>query len=156
MGLLTFGCGGEPSEPSATDSVRLQPQQTVETREAIQPAPPSSEAQSNKEVVLALVLAAAQKQVSQVAMLELHKYRADGQWAYVTAIPQGEKNGRIDYTKTSFAADYADGFFDNWLCALAQKEAGGWRLVAFEFGATDAPFVDWPEKFGVSAQLILE
>ena len=81
-------------------------------------------------------------------------FREDGEWAFVSAVPTTANGGETDILSTSCSADYQDGFYDNWVCALAQRKPEGWVLIAYELGATDAPFVDWPEKYGAPASII--
>jgi len=104
--------------------------------------------------VLALVLGETTRQFETAVTLEVNDYKTDGEWAYVTATPRDAQRQAINYATTRFANDYAEGFFDDWLCALVRQDHRGIRIIAYELGATDAPFVDWPKNYGVPEELI--
>ena len=99
---------------------------------------------------------AAEQAIGVPLRLEIHDLRSDRQWAFVTATPRTMAGQPIDYANTPFADAVAAGEFDDWLCALVRKAPNGkWRLVTLVIGATDAPFVDWPERYGVPKALVL-
>jgi len=103
-----------------------------------------------------VVRSAAQQAIGVPLQFEIHDLRSDQQWAFVTATPRTMTGQPIDYAKTPFAEAVDAGEFDDWLCALARKAPNGeWELVALVIGATDAPFVDWPERYGIPKALVL-
>jgi hypothetical protein len=88
--------------------------------------------------------------------LEIHDQRSNERWFFLTATPLTEAGGPVDYADTRLSDRAAEGEFDNWLCALLQKSASNqWELVELEIGATDVPFVDWPDRHGVPRALIM-
>lgn len=108
-----------------------------------------------REEVLDAFRAPVEKQLGQQVVFKVSVLRVSDGWAFLNAQPltkAGQKE--IDYSKTKFADDVREGFFDDWLCALAKKKNGRWVVVALEIGATDVPFEPWPEKFGAPRALM--
>ncbi|MGI9288943.1 MAG: hypothetical protein ACR2P1_26435 [Pseudomonadales bacterium] len=96
-----------------------------------------------------------ESELEQPVVIDVDELRKNERWAFVTAVSLTADRKPIDYSQTKFAADVADGVFDDWLCALLENEGEGWRLVALEIGATDVPFMDWPERYGVPKAIVL-
>ena len=101
-----------------------------------------------------VVRRAAAERLGQPVTIEVDELRSDGRWTFLTGVPRTPAGDPLDYATTPYAQDVADGLFDDWLCALLEREGGGWSLVALEIGATDAPFADWPRRHGVPPALI--
>lgn len=111
---------------------------------------------SGAESPLEAVRPAVEKILGMPVQLKIHESRNNHEWTFLTATPLTADGSVIDYSVTSFAEDVREGYFDDWLCALVQKNADGkWHLVALDVGATDAPFVDWPERYGVPEKLVI-
>lgn len=98
---------------------------------------------------------AVSRELGQPVTLEIDKRREDERWTFVTAAARTPDGQPIDYRRTKFADAVQDGVFDDWLCALLQRDGAGWTVVALEIGATDVSYVDWPERFGVPRALVL-
>ena len=89
--------------------------------------------------------------------LRVETYNHQGDWAFVTGQPLTLDREPIDYTKTPYAKDLAEGYFDDNFVALVRSEkaeGGGWVVVELSIGATDAPFVDWTERHRLPGALI--
>ena len=93
-------------------------------------------------------------EIGQPVRFRVHTLRTDGRWAFVSALPLTKEHGRIDYATTKFAADVEEGLFDDGLRALLEKRGDRWTITAFEIGATDAGFVDWPDRHGAPVGLL--
>jgi hypothetical protein len=103
-----------------------------------------------------VVQAAVERELGVAVMLDVHDQRTDGEWFFLTATPLTPDGNRIDYATTRLADRAMGGEFDDWLCALLRaSDQRAWDLVELEIGATDVPFVDWPDRHGVSRELIL-
>ncbi len=75
--------------------------------------------------------------------------RTDGEWSFLHARPLTPDYKPIHYSLTPFANEAREGVLEDRLFALVRNEPGeGWRVVELSIGATDAPFIDWPQKFG--------
>ena len=99
---------------------------------------------------------AVEKILGMPVQLNIHELRNNNEWTFLTATPLTADGKAIDYSSTIYAEDIREGYFDDWLCALVQKSDGGkWYVVALDIGATDAPFVDWPDRYGVPKALVV-
>ena len=89
-------------------------------------------------------------------MLEVETARSHQDWVFLAGRPLTHDGRPIDYTRTSFAQDVAEGVFDDSFSALVRREAradGEWVVVELSLGATDAPFVGWFERYGLPLDL---
>ncbi|MEM6985061.1 MAG: hypothetical protein AAF499_00860 [Pseudomonadota bacterium] len=70
---------------------------------------------------------------------------------FLTGHPISPSGQRIDIANTPFSDDYAEGYFDDQFIALVRRDSGSDsdQLIEFDYGATDAPFIDWAETHGV-------
>lgn len=90
--------------------------------------------------------------------LQIDTRREIKPWIFLTGLPLNKDGSRIDYSKTRFADDLRQGFFDDNFLALVKSSDNGsnWSLTAFSLGATDAPFVDWPDSYGAPSGLFFK
>lgn len=141
------------SEPEASES---NSQDTPHISDS--PPSPSSviAGAATTEDMLETLRKAVESELEQPVFIDVDKLRRDERWAFVTAVSLTADREPIDYSRTKFAHDVADGVFDDWLCALLQNDEGRWTVVALEIGATDAPFVDWPERYGVPRTIVFD
>lgn len=95
-----------------------------------------------------------EEELGQEVMFKINDLRVSKRFAFVSAQPLTSSQEPINYSKTKFAEDVKEGIFDDWLCALLVKEGAKWNVVALEIGATDVPFVNWPEAFGVPREVV--
>lgn len=95
-----------------------------------------------------------ENEVGQEVLFKIDQLRVSPRFAFLTAQPLTKSQEPIDYSKTKFANSVREGLFDDWLCALLEKKDGEWKVLACEIGATDVPFVPWPEAFGVPREII--
>ena len=78
-------------------------------------------------------------------------------WAFLSGIPLTSEGEAIDYSRTSLAEDFVEGFVDDNFAALVRyspDDGAGWHVVEFSVGATDAPFISWLEQYDLPFELI--
>lgn len=90
-----------------------------------------------------------------VGLMIHHRKRVDD-WAYILGAPLELDGTPLDYDSTPYAAQSAEGMVDDVLMALARRSGQGWELVEFSIGATDAPFFDWSDAYGIPLSLFTE
>ncbi len=93
--------------------------------------------------------------LNQKVLFKVNDLRVSGRWAFINAQTLTPAQNEIDYTKTKYAEDVREGFFDDWICALAEKVGGKWKVHVFIIGATDVPYVAWPETYGVPRDIVM-
>lgn len=74
-------------------------------------------------------------------------------WAFLFGTPRQPNLKAVDYRKTRYAEDVKEGMFDDNISALLHRESGAWKVKAFIIGATDVPWVPWPEEFGAPREI---
>ena len=72
-------------------------------------------------------------------------------WRFLTGHPISPSGQRIDIANTPFSDDYAEGYFDDQFIALVRRDSDSdtGQLIEFDYGATDAPFIDWAETHDI-------
>ena len=147
--VLLAGC------KRATDERQIDLPAESEGAEQVVEAPAQTEGASPREQILAALAHPVSVELTQAVRLEVEELRYDDGWAFVSAVARTASGAPIDYSRTKFAQDVEDGYFDDWLCALLSRDSDGWRVVALEIGVTDAPFVDWPDRYGAPPEIVL-
>jgi hypothetical protein len=112
----------------------------------------------NETSVYNVVLSAIAAELEMAVSLKVETFRQKDEWAFMSGQPLTVAKQPIDYSQTKFAADVREGYFDDGFVALLQRSNNSddaWVLVALSLGATDAPFVDWPARFGVPKELVM-
>ncbi len=87
--------------------------------------------------------------LGQEVQLVIKKRNEFENWLFLVGYPVNPDGSRIDYTQTPYADDWSEGYFDDVFFGLFQFDPSiaQYRLKELEFGATDAPFIDWQEKY---------
>lgn len=74
-------------------------------------------------------------------------FRVLGNWAFLFGEPR-EANGKpLNLKGTQFEQLAKDGVWDPNVSALLKKSNGKWTVLACVVGATDVPWVEWPQKY---------
>lgn len=90
--------------------------------------------------------------------LKVEIFAEHAEWVFVAGQPLTAEWTQIDYSGTPYAKDLSEGYFDDNFVALVKgsaNEHAKWRVVELSIGATDAPFVDWPERYGLPRKLVM-
>jgi hypothetical protein len=104
----------------------------------------------------ALLAKAASMELGRAVNVHITHQRRLDNWLFVVGAPR-ELNGEpLDYASTRLADQAASGLLDDVFMALARRSDGQWQLLEFSLGATDAPFFDWSERFGIPLSLFSE
>lgn len=69
--------------------------------------------------------------------------RVLGDWAYVDVRPQRPGGRPIDWRATKFRAAREQGVLSDEVLALLRRDSGGWRVVEYVIGPTDAFWENW-------------
>lgn len=68
-------------------------------------------------------------------------------WAFLWGAPTAPNGKELSYKGTKFEEAVKEGFYDNNISALLRKEKGKWKVKVYVVGATDVPWVEWPEQY---------
>lgn len=77
----------------------------------------------------------------------------DGTWAYLQATPVHPDGSSINWNRTPFGRDIANGSMSDVAMVLMRRENGAWRAVEFAFGPTDVAWYDWLAPYGLPERL---
>ncbi len=84
----------------------------------------------------------------------VRRLNVSGDWAFGDVKLQRPGGRAIDWSKTKYAADLAQGAFDPaGSFFLVHRVGGGWSLVEHATGPTDAPWFDWQTTHKLPASL---
>ena len=92
-------------------------------------------------------------EVKQKVVFQIEELRILGDWAFLCGMPQNPDGSLPSYRGTKYEEAIREGMFDHTVCALFRKRGGQWTVVEFVLGATDVPWVAWPETHRVPPAL---
>ena len=69
------------------------------------------------------------------------------------ATPERPDGGAINWDHTQWADAYDHGAWGGEVDVLLHKRSGSWRVVAYVLGASDVPYVDWPQQYGCPSRI---
>lgn len=118
------------------------------------PAAPSPEAES--QALLDALTPVLSADLGQPVSFTIDTVRVDNDWAWLVVQPQAAGGGAVDWPRTRYATQAAEGVLDGGgtTYALLKRESGAWRVVDFVVGPTDVAYGDWPERHGAPAGLM--
>ena len=113
----------------------------------------SQQGSPERKLIAAALRAVVGKGLKKPVIFKINSLNIQNNWALLSGIPL-EKNGmRIDYCNTSYQEMIDAGLFDDWICALPHKKDSHWTVITHVIGATDAPFIDWAERYHAPADI---
>lgn len=115
--------------------------------ETFTPQPGSPERKAIVDALRIPVKAELNKEV----IFKISRLKIQGDWAFLAGVPLKPDGSEMDYRGTIHAEAIREGAFDCGIFALLQKRNGQWKTVRYIIGATDVPYVDWPQEFGAPA-----
>lgn len=80
-------------------------------------------------------------------VFKVQSLKTDGQWAFYYGAPRQPNGKMLNYKGTEFEDAYNSDAFDDNCGALLKRSGKKWTVKAWFLGATDVPWVDWPEHF---------
>lgn len=108
-----------------------------------------------RAVLLETLRTAIAKDLEQPVRFVVREMRRQQGWAFVSVRPQTPAGAPIDFARTRYAEQQAEGMLDgDTVTALLRENKGRWSVVTFVIGPTDVAWADWPERFGAPAGLI--
>lgn len=87
-------------------------------------------------------------------LFKVEHLRLSGNWAFFYGRPVKPNGSAFDYRGTDYQADIDTGAFDDNCGALFKKANGKWKAVTWFVGATDVPWVEWPQIYGCPKKLL--
>lgn len=86
----------------------------------------------------------------------VHRLAVSGRFAFGLVSAQRPGGGRINWSKTVYAKELKDGFFDpGESYFLLRRSGGGWEVADYIVGPTDVPWEGWRQKFKLPTKLFI-
>lgn len=117
---------------------------------AVTTPPPGS---AERKAILDVLRIPVEAELKQNVVFVIGKLNVGSGWAFMAGNPQRKDGKAIDYRGTRYQEAVQAGMFDDNICALLKKEAGGWKVIRYVLGATDVAWDGWDREFGVPAEL---
>jgi len=73
--------------------------------------------------------------------------KVQGGWAFIRGVPEQPGGAAMDYRGTQYEEAIKEGVFDDWFCALLQRQGGKWRVRIYSIGATDVTYEGWDKEY---------
>ena len=84
-----------------------------------------------------------ERDLKQKVVFVADNFKVQGNFAFVSGIPQNSSGGDPDYARTKYADQVDSGAFDNNFFALLKKTGGKWRVATYAIGCTDVCYAYW-------------
>lgn len=114
---------------------------------AAEPHTPKPGSPERKALMDALRLPV-QAELKKPVIFKVDRLKVQGDWAFLAGVPLKPDGSEMDYRDTIHQEAIREGAFDGGIFALLQNRNGQWQTVRHIIGATDVPYVDWPQEFG--------
>lgn len=95
-----------------------------------------------------------EKDLGRKVIFRVQHLRVSGDWAFARVEPIRPDGKEIDYSRTKYREEAAEGFFDAEAEALLRREEGKWKLLEWRFGATDTELELGLEKYRMPRALV--
>jgi hypothetical protein len=94
-----------------------------------------------------------QTALKQPVLFKVDHLRVQDSWAFYTGKVLQPNGETLNYKNTPYQEAIQAGVFDDWICALLQKKGDTWKVLIWQIGATDVPYVTWPQEFKAPASI---
>lgn len=142
MGMMTFASHAKYLEGKDPLSVVHWYKDSPKVAEAAKPYTPAAGNAERKAIALALHVPI-ERDLKQKVALKFTQLLLVNDWAMARFEPQQPGGAAIDYSKTKYKEEQAEGMFDAVGEALLKREQGQWRVLEFSFGGTDTAMMEW-------------
>ena len=88
------------------------------------------------------------------ARLAIERKKREGDWIFLCGKPQMPDGTGLDYSRTTLRGRQEAGTLDDYACALLNQRNNDVALKELTVGDTDAPFVDWPGRYGIPGSIL--
>ena len=106
-----------------------------------------------RQAVLDAARVPVEKDLGQPIVFQIKTLRVTPDWAFVYGMPKRPDGKPIDYSKSIYGQDVADGDFGEGAAVLLARQGDGWRLITYSVGFGDVVWDTWDEEFGAPAWL---
>ncbi|MGC9368103.1 MAG: hypothetical protein ACP5DX_01055 [Paracoccaceae bacterium] len=94
-----------------------------------------------------------QRELGQQVIFLVSELRCDGAWCYLEAEPLTPDGGKLDWSATPYAEDWAHDMMSELVMVLLRRRDGGWQAVDYVIGPTDVFWYNWVDGYGLPERL---
>jgi hypothetical protein len=102
---------------------------------------------AERKALLDALRCSVQQEIKTPVVFKVDHMKVQDGWAFIRGVPQQPSGKPLSYSGTRYKTAIEEGFFDDWFCALLQKQQGKWKVVTYEIGATDVPYLGWEQQY---------
>lgn len=102
---------------------------------------------AERKALLDTLRSSVQQEIKTMVVFKVDHVKVQDGWAFMRGVPQQPSGKPVNYEGTSYQTAIEQGLFDDWICALLQKQQGKWKVVTYEIGATDVPNLGWEQQY---------
>ena len=139
--------------PSANASTRAQ--SSGNQSPVLHPGPGTAE----RKAILDGLRPAVERDLHQKVVFEVQNLNVLDGFAFLDGIPRTASGGKIDYSRTRYAAELEDGLLDGGddakIFAMLKLNGATWKLLTFVIGPTDVAYADWWRRFRAPKAIFL-
>ena len=93
-------------------------------------------------------------ELDQPVQFMVDQLKIQGDWAFYAGSVQRPDGRPIDFARTGFAEQIAEGMFDGPATyGLMHRVGGRWTVTVFVIGPTDVAYIGWPDAYGAPMSL---
>jgi hypothetical protein len=102
---------------------------------------------TERKAVLGALRSVVQQELRKPVVFRVDHLKVQDGWAFMRGVPRHPSGMPMNYQGTPYQEAIKQGMFDDWMCALLQKQRGHWRVVVYAIGATDVPYAGWEQQY---------
>ena len=118
--------------------------------QSVHTPPPGS---AERKAIARTLHAPCERDLQQPVILKFDQLRVVRDWAMARVQPFQPNQKSIDYRKTKYKEQIAEGMFDEAGEALLKRENGRWTVLEWSFGNTDTEMFEWIKEHGAPKAL---
>lgn len=115
-------------------------------------SPPAGSAE--RKAIVDVLRVPCEKDLGRKVIFRVEHLRVAGDLAFARVVPIQPDGKEIDYSRTKYREQEAEGAFDAEAEALLGRQEGKWKLLEWRFGATDTEIDIWREKYRMPKALL--
>lgn len=101
---------------------------------------------AERKAIMDVLRRPCEEDLGRKVIFRVQHLKVAGDWAFARVVPLQPDGKEIDYSRTKYREDAAEGIFDGEGEALLRRASGIWKLLEWRFGATDTEIDLWLEK----------
>lgn len=114
--------------------------------------PPAGSAE--RKAIMDVLRVPCEKELGIDVVFRVQHLRLAGDLAFARVVPMRPDGREIDYSRTKYREQEAEGAFDGEGEALLRRQGAKWKLLEWRFGATDTEVDIWVTKHRMRKALL--